>query len=101
MPNQQYIYSFTEAAPLDEIGEALSLAALAAESLHGRSSLRLGGKFRLDKEQRRCVVNATSQVGRDLAHIFTGFLGYQIGEKDFQVRLVDVLEETQTEGGSR
>lgn len=84
---------------MNEVNDALYLAALAAESLHGRSSLRLDGTFLLKKEKRQCVVNATTQVGRDLAHIFTGFLGHQIGEKAFKVRLTETNEPVSLKGG--
>jgi hypothetical protein len=100
MTKPQYIYQFREGAPLDEVGDLLFLAALAAESLHGRSSLRLDGTFLLEKEKRQCEVNAGSQVGRDLARIFTGFLVHQLGDKAFQVRLDDAHAAAAAKGGA-
>jgi hypothetical protein len=99
MLKQKYIYRFTEDAPIEEVGDILCLAALATESLHGRSSLRLDGTFLLEKEKRQCLVNAATQVGRDLARIFTGYLAEQIGEKAFKVRLADSPECAPLEGG--
>lgn len=101
MLKPQYVYRFTEDAPIEEVGDVLCLAALAAESLHGRSSLRLEGTFLLEKEKRQCVVNAATPVGRDLARIFTGYLAEQIGEKAFKVRLADSTELALVEGGVR
>lgn len=101
MLKMHYIYRFTEDAPIEEVGDVLCLAALAVESLHGRSSLRLEGNFLLKKEKRQCTVNAATQVGRDLARIFTGYLAEQIGEKAFKVRLVDSPELAPVEGGAR
>lgn len=101
MSKTQYVYRFTEDAPIEEVGDVLCLAALAAESLHGRSSLRLEGTFLLEKEKRQCVVNATTLVGRDLARIFTGYLAEQIGEKAFKVCLNDASNDIPVEGGVR
>lgn len=101
MSKPQYNYRFKEGPSIDEIGDLLFLAALAVESLHGRSSLRLDGTFQLQKPERVCQVNASTQVGRDLARIFTGFLCHQIGEKSFEVRLSDERELATAEGGAR
>jgi hypothetical protein len=99
MSNKQYIYRFAQDIPLDEVGTSLSVAALTTESLHGRCALRLEGQFRLDRETRHCVVNASTQVGRDFARVFTGLISVQFGEKDFHVRFVDLPEPTPVEGG--
>lgn len=101
MSKPQYNYKFKEGAPIDEIGDLLFLAALAVESLHGRSSLRLDGTFQLQKPERICQISASTQVGRDIARIFTGFLCHQIGEKSFEVRLINEQETVAVQGGVR
>ncbi len=101
MRKSQYVYEFREDAPIDEVGDLLFLAALAAESLHGRSSLRLDGTFLLNKLTRRCTVNAATQVGRDLARIFAGFVGRILGEKSFRVSTAEAEEPVMAEGGAR
>lgn len=101
MLKTHYKYQFREGPPIDEIGDLLFLAALAVESLHGRSSLRLDGTFQLQKPERACQVNASTQVGRDLARIFTGFLCHHFGEKAFQVQLNESPESAPVEGGVR
>lgn len=99
MSRHYYNYRFKDGPSINAIGNLLILAALAVESLHGRSSLRLDGTFRLQKSERACQVNASTRVGCDLARIFTGFLCRQIGEKSFDVRLIGDREFAQ--GGAR
>lgn len=80
-----YRYEFKEGIPLEDAKEALLLAVMAAESLHGRSRVQLDASFRLDEATRICVVNASTDVGRDIARIFTGYLTREFGEGAFQV----------------
>lgn len=101
MSKPQYVYKFPEDTPIEEVGCFLCMSAIVAESLHGRSTLRLECTFLLDKEKRECVVTAASQVGRDLACVFTGFLTRGFGEKAFKVRLENEVEHAAVEGGAR
>jgi len=81
-----YRYEFRRGVSLNDVEESLMLAVLAVECLHGRSRLRLDAAFRLDKENRCCVVDARSEVGRGIARIFTGFLTREFGEEAFTVK---------------
>jgi hypothetical protein len=85
MSADSYHYRFAEGVSLRETEESLLLAVLAAESLYGRSPVRMDAAFRLDREERSCVVDAGSEVGRAIARIFTGFLSRQFGEEAFRV----------------
>ena len=80
-----YRYRFDDSIPLLEAEKWLLLSVLAAESLYGRSPVRLDAAFCLDRQQRSCVVDATSEVGRAIALILTGFLTHQFGESAFRV----------------
>ena len=86
MEANAYRYEFPPGVPIDEVEDTLMLSALAVECLHGRTQLRLDGAFRLDKEDRSCVVDARSHVGRSIAQIFTGFLTREFGEDGFTVK---------------
>ncbi len=88
MTGDVYRYRFTEEIPLRDTEESLLLAVLAVESLYGRSPVRMDAAFCLDREQRSCVVDAGSDVGRAIARIFTGFLSRQFGEEAFRVERV-------------
>jgi len=41
--------------------------------------------FRLDKENRACVIDAGTEVGNNIACIFTGFLIREFGEAAFKI----------------
>ena len=82
-------YRFKPDVPLDEVEDSLSLAALAAEGLHGRSRVRLEARFVLDYEAHECRISAVTEVGRDLARIFTGLVSQQFGEEGYELKAED------------
>ena len=88
MNSQIYRYRFGTTVPMRDVEESLLLAAMAAESLHGRSLLRLDGAFCLDAEKRAAVVDGGTDVGQAIAKIFTGFLSKEFGDQAFQVERV-------------
>jgi len=80
-----YFYSFRPEIPMAEVEDSLTLATMAAESLHGRSRVRLEARFVLEADRRACRIEAATPVGQDLASIFTGLLARQFGEEGFSV----------------
>jgi len=58
MNRELYRYNFDSKVPIQDVEESLLLAVLAAESLHGRSLVRLDASFCLDSKKRSCVVDA-------------------------------------------
>ena len=88
MNRELYRYNFDSKVPIRDVEESLLLAVLAAESLHGRSLVRLDASFCLDSRKRSCIVDAATEVGRAIARIFTGFLTREFGEEAFKVERV-------------
>ena len=88
MNRELYRYNFDPKVPIRDVEESLLLAVIAAESLHGRSLVRLDASFRFDTQKRSCVVDAATDVGRAIARIFTGFLTREFGEEAFKVCLL-------------
>jgi hypothetical protein len=80
-----YRYRFDREVPLSDVEESLLLAVLAAEGLHGAASVDMDSASRLDKDPMRCVIDATTRVGRDIARIFTCFLIHEFGRDAFTV----------------
>jgi len=80
-----YCYHFPEAAPMEEIELTFLLAAFGVESLHGEVQTRLHAGHALDCEQRTCVIDASTPVGRDLNRLFAGFLRREFGDGCFTV----------------
>jgi hypothetical protein len=81
-----YRYDFSDEVPLREAEDSLLIAVIATESLHGRSLVRLEASFCLDEKKRSCVIDASSDVGQNIARIFTGFLTREFGEGAFKVK---------------
>ena len=96
MSRELYRYTFETQVPIKDVEESLLLAVLAAESLHGRSRVRLDGSFCLDAGKRACVVDATTEVGAAIARLFTGFLSREFGEGAFTVERVGDADAVDT-----
>jgi hypothetical protein len=84
-----YRYTFSAEVPVEEIEASLLVAVLAAESLHGEAQVRLDASHYFDPEQRACVIDAGTAVGRDLNRLFVGFLRREIRQDAFQVERVE------------
>ena len=86
----QEVYRFViqPRVPLDEIECSLVLAILTTESLHGETQTRLDAAHFFDADQRACVIDAHTDVGRDLNRIFTGLLLREFGPDSFRVERV-------------
>ena len=84
-----YQFKFCESVPIEAVEESMGLAILAIQSLHGESLTRLEARHHLDLEAARCVVDAQTGVGEDLARVFTGFCTHQFGPTGFTVHVAD------------
>lgn len=88
-----YRYGFQPQVPLEEVEASLLLALMATESLHGEAQVRLDAAHYLDPDQRACVIEAGTPVGRDINRLFVGFLRREFGEDAFQVERVDSVPQ--------
>ena len=96
MARELYRYRFSESVSPRDLEETLLLAVLAAECLHGASRVRLDAAYSLDEDARACVIDASTVVGRDVSHLFTGFAAREFGEDAFSVERVGVESEQRT-----
>jgi hypothetical protein len=85
MPSEEIAYHFRDAVPMDDVEDSLRLAEIAVRGLHGDSRARLEVHHLVDCETRTCRIEAISQVGRDLATIFTAFVTAQFGAREFTI----------------
>ena len=85
MPHDVYRYQFADEIQLERVEATLMLAIAAAESLHGSAQVRLDVTHALDRDRRICVIDAGSDVSRDLNRLFTGFVEREFGPDSFRV----------------
>ncbi|MFO0804407.1 MAG: hypothetical protein U0791_14950 [Gemmataceae bacterium] len=83
-----YRYEFAPPIAIDEVEATLLLALTAAETLHGASQVRLDAEHAFDPVLRVCVMNAATEVGRDLNKLFAGFLSREFGAGAFRVERI-------------
>lgn len=83
-----YRYTFEPDVALEEVEASLLLAILAAENLHGEAQVRLDAAHNWDAGSRRCVIDGTTAVGRDVNRLFVGFLRREFGEGTFRVERI-------------
>ena len=98
MTQDLYRFRFKADLPVDEIEDTLSLAVIATEGLHGESQVLLDAGHAFDPAARSCVIDATSDVGRDLNRLFAGFLRREFGSDAFQIERLhrDVCRDPST-----
>jgi hypothetical protein len=85
MSRELYRFTFAPEVSLQEVEASLVLALFAVESLHGEAQVRLDAAHAFVAQRRACVLDAATDVGRDLNRIFVGFLRREFGEAAFQV----------------
>jgi len=82
-------YTFARSVSMREVEETLLLAVLAVESLFGESTVRLDASFSVDSSCRACVIDASTEVGRAICRVFTGFVSREFGSEAFKIERVD------------
>lgn len=85
MSEEHFLFEFSRAADMAKVENALLMAVVAAEGIHGRSRVSLEARFNTSLAVRTCLVNADNQVGVDIAKVFTEFLNLEVGEDAYKV----------------
>ncbi|MCA8989362.1 MAG: hypothetical protein KDA78_17060 [Planctomycetaceae bacterium] len=83
-----YRYRFAESVEMLEVEASLLLSIWATEALHGESQTRLDAGHAFDAEQRKLVIDAGTEVGKDLNRILTGFLQREFEPEEFTVERI-------------
>ncbi|MEA5087809.1 hypothetical protein [Solidesulfovibrio sp.] len=76
-------FTFSKQVDMACVEDTLVLAVLAAESIHGRTDIRLDACFRL--QPGTCSIDDGTPVGRTIARVFTGYLAREFGEGAFTI----------------
>lgn len=72
-------YRFVQTVPVQELEGSLALAVVAAESLLGEATVQLDARFALDAQRRVCVIDVSTESGRAIARIFSGYVACEFG----------------------
>lgn len=81
-----YRYVFDRAVPFEEVRDTLHLALLAVTSMHGQTRVRLECAFACDELAHAVEVDASSELGRQLNEIFSGFVAREFGDDAFVIQ---------------
>lgn len=90
-----YRYTLGNGVPMRNVEDSLMLAILTMECLHGSAQARLDLSHEFDPKKRICVIDATTQVGRDCNRLFTGYLLSEFGRSSFRVERLAEPKVTQ------
>lgn len=88
-----YRYEFMPHVQILEVEASLLLSSWACEGLHGESQVRMDAGHAMDEAKRKLVIDASTEVGRDLNRILTGFLQREFEPTDFSVERVTEIPE--------
>lgn len=86
---QGYKYRFLSIEAMQEAERTLRLAMVAAEGLYGESRVRMDAHYVTDESICTIAVDASTDVGQDVAAIFTIFVTKLFGQNRFLVRPVE------------
>lgn len=86
MNHEMFRYTFDEGVSMNDVEETLLLAVLAIGSLYGESSVRLDASYAMDVDRRGCIIDGSTEVGRGISRVFTGFASREFGDESFTVR---------------
>lgn len=84
-----YRYEFAGEVPAVEVETTLVLSIFGVESLHGEAQTRLDAAHAFDGKKRVVVIDASTDVGRDLNRLFIGFMTREFGPGSFRVERVE------------
>ena len=99
MSSPTITFSFAPDVPLPEAEATLRLAVLAVESLHGADRTQLELRVRVERGERRFVVDTSTEVGRSLSVIFSGYARRKFGDEGVRVTN-SALVASESGGGS-
>ncbi len=97
MARDVYRYVFADEVPGVEVETTLILSIFGVESLHGESQTRLDAQHAFDAKKRVVVIDASTEVGRDLNRLFIGFMTREFGPGSFRVERVERPVEPKTQ----
>jgi hypothetical protein len=92
VPTKIFRYEFSAAVDFEDIEDTLVLSLLATEALHGDTGVRLETRYYVDRPQRRCTVDATTDPGHDFNRIFAGLMIREFGNDAFRVERLSAHE---------
>lgn len=82
-------FQFANGINAAAVEHEIALAIRVAECMYGRARVRLEAGYLPSKDGRVLVVDCSSEVGRYLARLITGFLIRSLGERSFDVEQLD------------
>lgn len=80
-----YRFQFAEGTDMEEVERTLFLSILAVGFLHGESAIRLDAGYGVDAEKRVVAVDASTETGRAVTRVFTGFCIHEYGDETFSI----------------
>jgi len=83
-----YRFEFQQDVPPKEVEENLFWAVFNAESVFGKTKVRLDASFLFDRDKNVCVIDKTTDVGQHIAQVFAALITHVFGEEAFKVARV-------------
>ncbi len=72
-------FKFSRTVPLAELEGTLLLSRIATEAIHGEERVELEEHPAVDRQAKTVAIDTSSDVGRTLALIFTGYVRREFG----------------------
>ncbi len=79
-------FKFVKGIDKKLIESQIAIAVIAAESTFGQSKVRINAAY--DLIGRTVIIDVSSEVGEQIAQVFTGLITHQFGEEKFSVERI-------------
>jgi hypothetical protein len=92
MDTQTLRFTFEPPADPEAVEEDFGLALFVASCIYGRPSVRLGARYLVSPDGRRCVATVGGGAGEAILRVFTGLCASRVGEQGFRIERVEVAQ---------
>ena len=91
--NEVCRFTFGEGIKKEWFESHLAWVIFNAESVYGKTQVRLAAKYSVSENQPCCVIDVGTEIGEHIARVFTGVMIRLLGEEQFEVRRISTNED--------
>lgn len=85
MNEKVLIFKFDASIPMQDLADTFNLSRIAVESLYGAVKAKIETRYHINQRAGTFALDISTDCGRDLAKIFTGFAQKEYGARAFRI----------------
>lgn len=88
MDTQTVRFTFDSEGDRKAVEEDIGLALFAATCIYGEPGVRLGARYLVSPDGKRCVASVAGPAGEAVVRVFTGLCAIRLGDEGFRVEQI-------------